>query len=67
MTLWRVSNYRLIDGQGGLVASGRWHTKGRRVVYSAQSAALALLEMLVHMEIDVEDQPLAQGLEPLRA
>jgi RES domain-containing protein len=41
-----------------MLASGRWHTKGRRVVYCAQNAATALLETLVHLEIDIEDQPL---------
>lgn len=36
------------DGSGGLYGAGRWHIKGRRVVYGATSEALALLEKLVH-------------------
>ena len=36
---------------------GRWHTRGRRVVYCAQSPAAALLEILVHFEIDIQDLP----------
>ena len=35
-------------GTGGLKGAGRWHIKGRRVVYGATSEALALLEKLVH-------------------
>jgi RES domain-containing protein len=42
------------DGTGGVVAAGRWHTKGRRrVVYGATSEALALLEKLVHRPLSV--------------
>lgn len=59
MILWRVSNHRTLDGGGGLRASGRWHTRGRRVVYCAPDPATALLEVLVHTEIDVEDLPVS--------
>jgi RES domain-containing protein len=55
--LWRVSNYSLLDGEGGLRAPGRWHTRGTPIVYCAESAAAALLETLVHAEIDAEDIP----------
>jgi RES domain-containing protein len=55
--LWRISNHELLSGDGALRASGRWHTRGRRVVYCAQSPAAALLEILVHYEIDVRDLP----------
>lgn len=58
MTLWRVSNHLNLDGGGGLRAPGRWHTRGRRIVYCAPNPATALLEILVHAEIDVEDIPL---------
>lgn len=37
--------------------SGRWHSRGRRIVYCAQSPAAALLETLVHFEIEVSDLP----------
>ena len=57
MLLWRVSNYATLDGTGGLYVSGRWHSKGRLVVYCTLNPATALLEMLVHMEIDSEDRP----------
>jgi len=55
--LWRVSNYATLDGTGGLLVSGRWHTKGRPVVYCTLNPSTALLETLVHMEIDSEDRP----------
>jgi RES domain-containing protein len=37
--------------------SGRWHTKGHPVVYCTLNPATALLEVLVHIEIDSEDRP----------
>ncbi len=57
MVLWRISNHLSLAGDGGLRASGRWHTRGRRIVYCAQSAAAALLESLVHFEIDIDALP----------
>ena len=57
MILWRVSNYQTLDGVGGLYVSGRWHTKGHPVIYCALNPSTALLETLVHMEIDSEDRP----------
>ena len=35
----------------------RWHTKGYTVVYCTLNPATALLETLVHIEIDSEDRP----------
>jgi RES domain-containing protein len=57
LILWRVSNYATLDGSGGFVASGRWHSKGRPVIYCSLNPSTALLETLVHMEIDAEDRP----------
>ena len=59
MRLWRISNHASLTGEGGLYASGRWHTRGQRVVYLADHPASALLEVMVHLEIDAEDLPLA--------
>jgi RES domain-containing protein len=55
--LWRITNHAALDGAGGLRTHGRWHTRGRRILYCADNPATALLEMLVHAEIDVEDLP----------
>jgi RES domain-containing protein len=53
MELWRTSNYADLSGRGGLQAAGRWHTRGKRIVYLADHPASALLEMLVHMDRDL--------------
>lgn len=57
MTVWRISNHPTLNGAGGLRTSGRWHSRGQRVVYCAPNPAAALLEILVHAEIDLEDLP----------
>jgi RES domain-containing protein len=57
MFLWRISNYATLDGSGGLHVSGRWHTKGHPILYCSTNPSTALLEILVHMEIDAEDRP----------
>ena len=57
MRLWRISDYADLDGNGGLVSSGRWHSLGSRIVYLAENPASALLERLVHLEIDPDDVP----------
>lgn len=50
MILWRISNYADLSGHGGLLHRGRWHNRGRPIVYLAESAAGALLEVLVHAQ-----------------
>jgi RES domain-containing protein len=55
--LWRISNHLSLAGEGALRASGRWHTRGRRIVYCAENPATALLEILVHFEIEIRDLP----------
>lgn len=57
MKLWRISNYADLLGIGGLKTPGRWHNKGIPVVYLAESPALALLETLVHFELDLQEVP----------
>lgn len=51
MIAWRFSRHVGLDGQGGLLASGRWHTRGRRILYCAPDPATALLEVLVHSAV----------------
>ena len=50
MILWRISNHADLSGAGGLLHSGRWHSRGRPVVYLAESPAGALVEALVHVQ-----------------
>jgi RES domain-containing protein len=65
--LWRISNHIPLTGESGMRASGRWHTRGRRIVYCTESPAAALLEILVHLEIDLRDLPTRYRLLKLHA
>ena len=38
-----------MDGEGARVEGGRWNSPGTPIVYTSQSAALAALEILVHL------------------
>jgi len=55
--LWRISDHLRLDGAGGLRFSARWHSAGRPIVYCAPNPATALLEILVHTEIRIENVP----------
>lgn len=52
--VWRICRQPFaataLDGIGGLYVGGRWHRRGRPIVYTASSAALAALEVLVHVD-----------------
>ena len=39
------------NGQGGVLAAGRWHIRGTPVVYASTSEPLALLEKLIHRRL----------------
>ena len=52
MILWRISEFASLDGAGGIAIEGRWHSAGRPIVYAAESSALAILEVLVHLEVE---------------
>jgi RES domain-containing protein len=59
MVLWRLTRRPPADlsGRGGELADGRWHTRGRPVVYCATSAALAVLEVRVHLDLPLDLVP----------
>ncbi len=57
MKLWRVSRHTDLGGIGGTLASGRWHSRGRPVVYLAEHPSLAVLEVIVNLEIDRSEVP----------
>ena len=67
MFLWRISNHLSLAGDGALRTPGRWHSRGRRVVHCAQNPAAALLEILVHFEIDIQDLPVRYRLLKIQA
>ena len=56
-TLWRISNHLDLSGEGSRKAAARWHNVGSRIVYLAESPTAALLETLVHLDVDSEDTP----------
>ena len=62
MILWRISTHSTLDGHGGLSASARWHSRGRPIVYLAETPAGALLEALVHLELSPGAYPMRYGL-----
>lgn len=50
-TVWRITTARFaataFSGEGARLYGGRWNPKGSELVYTAESRALALLEMMV--------------------
>jgi RES domain-containing protein len=65
-TLWRISNYLDLSGEGARLASARWHTEGRLLVYLAESPASAMLERVVHLMDNNEDGILPRRYQLLR-
>jgi RES domain-containing protein len=59
MILWRLTRRAHADlrGRGGELADGRWHARGRPVVYGASTAALAALEVRVHLDLPFDLLP----------
>lgn len=53
ITAWRIVRAahaeRVFDGEGARRVGGRWNSRGTAVVYAADSLALAMLEVLVHV------------------
>ena len=56
MFVWRICSQKYqasaFSGIGGLYVPGRWHPQGHKIVYTAESLALASLEIFVHLESD---------------
>jgi len=52
-TAWRIVRQKYADsaftGLGAEKYGGRWNSKGRKVVYTSDSLALAAMEILVHL------------------
>jgi len=53
ITSWRIVKAKYaataFEGEGARRAGGRWNSRGHPIVYTSESAALAALELLVHM------------------
>lgn len=50
MKLWRISNYADLSGIGGIKFAARWNSKGKPIIYATENPALAMLEILVHID-----------------
>lgn len=54
ISAWRITKQRYakgaFTGEGARLYGGRWSSAGRPAIYTAQSRALALAEILVHLE-----------------
>jgi RES domain-containing protein len=54
ISVWRVTKQKhaknAFTGDGARLYGGRWNNPGKLVVYTAESRALALAEILVHLE-----------------
>lgn len=55
MHVWRLqrSVHSPLDGKGAQLHGGRWNLPGRPVVYTSESLALGVLEVLVHLDSDL--------------
>jgi RES domain-containing protein len=53
MQVWRLSRkiYLGLSGEGARLVGGRWNSPGRPMVYCAQEASLAMLEVRVHLDL----------------
>jgi RES domain-containing protein len=53
ITAWRIvkakHKKRAFDGEGARIAGGRWNKIGTPMIYTADSLALAALEIIVHL------------------
>jgi len=54
LTIWRLTTARRVksafSGEGARLYGGRWNPKGVSIIYTAQTQALAVLEMMVQDE-----------------
>jgi RES domain-containing protein len=53
MIAWRISRAPFADlsGTGARLYGGRWNSPGRALIYAAETAALAVLEVRVHLDL----------------
>lgn len=55
MIVWRLARavYPALDGEGARRQGGRWNAPGTPVVYTSEHLSLAVLEALVHTDLDL--------------
>ena len=49
----KVTGFNALEGNGGLFVANRWNLRGHPILYTASSASLASLEILVHVNPSV--------------
>lgn len=59
MRAWRLCRAAFVDlsGDGARLHGGRWNSPGRPMIYAAETAALAVLEVRVHLDLPLELLP----------
>ena len=57
--VWRICRRPFADlsGEGARLYGGRWNSPGRPLIYAAETAALAVLEVRVHLDLDWDMLP----------
>jgi len=57
LNFWRLTTRsteeEAFNGQGASKYGGRWNSKGTKMVYCSDSVSLAVLENLVHFDVDI--------------
>lgn len=56
---WRICRRPFADlsGEGARRYGGRWNSHGRPLIYAAEAAALAVLEVRAHLDLDWDTLP----------
>ena len=53
--IWRICEATFANsafsGEGASIVGGRWNSKGKRMVYTAEHLSLAILEIFVHLNV----------------
>ena len=55
MIVYRIAKAAFCDlsGEGARLYGGRWNSPGRPMVYTASAPSLALLELLMHLDLEM--------------
>jgi RES domain-containing protein len=58
ITAWRITRKKYLNqafsGEGAKIWGGRWNPAGYPAVYCAENLSLAILELIVHLEDDID-------------